>query len=238
MWRGTLVLVFVLGGAFSSAYSAAYEDFSRGISASNRQDDDQAISLFSSALAAGDLSASLQPVAYFDRGRAYLRGEQCERALADFSAALKLRPDYREALTARADADTCVNNLAAAIDDLTTAIKLLPAAPAYFARARLRYFSRDFTDAADDLSEAIKLEPDYPYVVIWLGLARLRAGTFDARRFAHDVSQLHSSEWPYPILLLLQGNCMPESVMSLASRDGDKGKECEADFYIAEWHLS
>jgi lipoprotein NlpI len=68
-------------------------------------------------------------------------------------------------------------------------------------------------------------------------LAELRAGYFDGGHFAQEIAQLRYSDWPYPILLLLQGDRSPESIMRAATRDDDKGRLCEADFYLAEWHL-
>jgi lipoprotein NlpI len=228
---------FVLLLAVSGARAAGYDDFSRGISASNRLADDEAISLFSSALTAGDLNASLQPVAYLDRGRVYLRKKECDLALADFSAALKLKPDSGDALEGRAKAHVCLGNLRAAADDIGAGIKITPTASAYSARARVRYLLRDFAGATNDLEEALKLEPEFPYHAIWLGLAQLRAATFDAGHFSHVISDMDDRDWPYPILSLLKGDRTPESVMRDATREDDKGRKCEADFYLAEWHL-
>jgi tetratricopeptide (TPR) repeat protein len=234
---GRVLPAFFLLFAMSAAHASGYDDFSRGISASNRQADDQAISLFASALAAGDLNPSLQPVAYFYRGRVYLHQRDCDRALADFSAALRLKPDYPEALLGHADANVCANNLRSAIVDVNAAVKTMPTAPLYFYRARLRYLSQDFSGASNDLEQAIKLEPEHPYYAIWLGLAQLRARLFDPGDFAHQASQVSYSGWPYPVLMLLEGHRTPDEVMRAAIRDGSKGERCEADFYIAEWHL-
>ena len=235
---GRVLSAFFLLLVVSGAQAAGYDDFSRAISASNQRADDEAISLFSSALSAGDLSAGLQPVAYLDRGRVYLRKKECDRALADFSAALNLKADYQEALEWRAKANVCLGNLRAAAENLGAEIKINPTSPAYYARARVRYFSQEFAGATNDLEEALKLQPDYPYFAIWLGLAQLRAGTFDASHFSHVISDMDYRDWPYPILSLLLGDRTPESVMREATREDDKGRTCEADFYLAEWYLA
>ncbi len=74
-----------------------------------RGDNAAAVNLFSQVIAAGDLSREDQESAYFERGQAYMNMGALDRAVGDFRAALKLKPDddaamngLQQALTAQA----------------------------------------------------------------------------------------------------------------------------------------
>lgn len=92
----TLLGLSVLAGA-APAHATAFSDFNSGIAARNSGQCDQAITYFSSALAAPDLLATLRPVAYFGRGTCYERVRRFSNALSDFDSAIGLDPDYYDA---------------------------------------------------------------------------------------------------------------------------------------------
>src|SRR5215472_11799346 len=62
---------------------------------------DQAIRLLTSALAAGDLSPQNTMLAYHNRGNAYQDKGDYAHAIADYDAAIKIRPGYANAWYAR-----------------------------------------------------------------------------------------------------------------------------------------
>ncbi|MDB6059044.1 MAG: hypothetical protein JWO95_2888 [Verrucomicrobiales bacterium] len=70
-----LALAFWLA-TVTHGLASAYSDFTAGIAARNRDDIAESIRLLSSAIASADLPAHLRPVAYFDRGTAYLDGQK------------------------------------------------------------------------------------------------------------------------------------------------------------------
>ncbi len=222
------------------ARAAGYDDFSRGIAASNRGDSDLTISALTSALAAGDLNASLVPVAYLDRGVAYLRKGKCPEAVADLNAALKLKPDYLQALSARASGNICAENLNAAISDIDTILKTKPDADAYSERAKVRWLQGSFAAAAADYEKAVGLQPKITYWVIWLEMSRMRGGTFDPAQMRRDMADLDVVGWPSPVFNLYLGNVKPDFV-NAAAVSGDPQTavnwKCEANFYVAEWWL-
>ena len=236
--RLSCLLALVLGATGASAGS--YDDFASGLSAVNRGDSDQAIGFFTSALAAGDLNAGLVPVAYLERARAHLEKGECPAAIADAGAAIKLKPDYFEAVLLRANANRCVGNDADAIADFTQVIAIRPIDSAYWERALARWNVGDFQDAADDFSTAASKAPKWPYPVIWFGLSRLRAGTFDGVDFAKRYRDF-DSDWPGPVFGLFESHVKPDDVVVAAGKSDDKaaGKDnlCEAHFYVAEWWL-
>ncbi|HTW36809.1 MAG TPA: tetratricopeptide repeat protein [Rhizomicrobium sp.] len=224
----------------SGAWAAGYDDFASGLSAINRGDDDQAITFFTSALAAGDLNARLVPIAYLDRGRAHWRKGKCTLAIADFSAAIKARPDYFDAYVGRGIADRCAGNDADAIIDFTQAVAKRPFADAYWQRGLARWDLGDLDGAAQDFSATVPLAPTWPYPALWFAMSKQRTGSFDGRDFASRIDGLDLHEWPGPALELFRGNATPDDVYRAAG-EGDakktKGQLCEADFYVAEWWI-
>ena len=238
MLRIWLVCLVLLALSASGAKAAGYEDFASGISAVNRGDYDRAIAFFTSALAAGDLNASLVPVAYLDRGHARYHKGECVPAIADFSAALKARPDYFEAYVGRGMANRCAGNDADAIADLTQAVATRPVAEAYWERGLAHWDLGDFDKAAQDFSAAAPLVQGWSYGPLWFALSKQRAGSFDDRDFGNQLDHLDLRAWPGPAIELFRGNATPDEVYRASGQvEASKKREalCEADFYVAEW---
>jgi tetratricopeptide (TPR) repeat protein len=235
--------IFVLLLAFTSvsAQAAGYDDFSQGLAANQRGDAIMAITFFSSAIAASDLSPALLPQAYRNRGLAYLRVGRCALALADLDKALTLKPGDYDTLGTRASAHVCAGDTAAALADFTTMIAQSPNADVYGARGHLRWRTGDFSSAADDFASELNLNRANGYAMLWLEVARIGAGTFDPAVAAKDGSDVSSHAWPGRAVALYGGDATPEEVDSAAQR-GDKlpvaTQQCEADFFIAEWLLA
>jgi tetratricopeptide (TPR) repeat protein len=237
--RGLLAFCLVFVPVLARA--AGYDDFNRGIAATNRGDSALAISSFTSALAAGDLNASLVPIAYLDRGLAYLRKGKCADAVTDLDAALKLKPDYLQALYARASGNICTGNLDAAISDIDAVLKVKPDSDGYTERAKVRWEQSNFTAAAADYEKALELQPKATYSVIWLEMSRMRGGIFDVAQMRRDMAGLAVAGWPSPVFNLYLGNVKPDFV-NAAAASGDPQTainwKCEANFYVAEWWLA
>jgi tetratricopeptide (TPR) repeat protein len=98
--------------------------------------------------------------AYNARGRAYLAKQEYERAIADFSEALKHEPDNVLSLHNRAVARTAKGEFDTAIKDYTDAIWLAPRkATLYQDRAGAHLAKGEHSRAIADLGAAIKLTP-------------------------------------------------------------------------------
>jgi lipoprotein NlpI len=237
LWIGWL-LGLVLSA--TGANAAGYDDFASGLSAVNRGDNDKAIGFFTSALAANDLNASLVPVAYLERARAHLDKEECAPAVADATAALKLRADYFEAYLLRATADRCARMDSEAIADFTQVIAKRDLDDSYWQRALARWNLGDFENASGDFATVAERAPKWPYPVLWFGLSKLRAGTFNGVDFNKKYQSFDASDWPGPVFELYQGKSKPDDVLQAAGKgDAKTAKDnlCEAHFYIAEWWL-
>jgi tetratricopeptide (TPR) repeat protein len=100
--------------------------------------------------------------------------EEYDEAIADFGAALRLRPDYVNALLARSLARLERKDYAGAEADLTKALES-GSAPTrvYFMRARVRALAGDPKGAAADRAEGLKREPADDLSWVARGMARL-----------------------------------------------------------------
>ncbi len=91
-------------GLILSACAGALNDFEAGKAAKNRGDYDQAIMLYSRAIDSGELSPLEMAVVYNNRAFAYGEMYSYDQAIADYTRALKLQPDYISAYKLRGNA--------------------------------------------------------------------------------------------------------------------------------------
>ncbi len=222
--------------------AAGYDAFADGLTAFNDDDYDRAISLFTTALTAGDLNARLIPVAQLQRARAYLAKNECALALIDLSAVLKANPGYFEALVPRATAYACLGNDAAAVTDLGSAIALRPNSYLYKARGHARWGVGDFVGASEDFSQTMKQEKngEDPYACLWFVISRLRSGPVEKKELIEYFQGYDLVSWPGPLLKFFRGDTTAEQAARVAEV-GDSaetlGRRCEANFYLAEWWI-
>ncbi len=97
---------------------------------------------------------------YFERGQSNVASNQMERAVANFGVALRLRPDYPEALAARGQALASLGRWREAIADLDAALQEYPgSSDLYCDRAKVAIGMHDFSTADDDVTIALRLDP-------------------------------------------------------------------------------
>ena len=87
-----------------------------------------------------------------------------DRAIAHFTKAIELNPDFANAFHSRAYAYYSIDDYPRAIADYTQAIQLNPDfANAFHSRANAYYEIADYPRAVADYTQAIQLNPDSPY---------------------------------------------------------------------------
>lgn len=91
--RWSLGAALIACAAAGAAHGGGSEDGAAGLKALDRGAYDQAIGLFTRAIAAGELSADDLEFAYYNRGKAYLGKGDSKAAIADLGKALSLKPD-------------------------------------------------------------------------------------------------------------------------------------------------
>ena len=119
----TLLAIASVGVACASGL----DDGSAGLTAAQHGDYDEAIRLFSAALASGELSPRNGMLAYNNRGNAYQDKGNYRRAIADYNIAIRLKPDYAQAYYSRGRAQFALGEFAAAITDFARSVSLDPA---------------------------------------------------------------------------------------------------------------
>jgi tetratricopeptide (TPR) repeat protein len=119
--------------------------------------------------------------AYNNRGNAYTRQEDFDRAVADLSEAIRLDPTWAGAYINRGRAYRYKGEDQRAIADLTEAIRLEPrSAAAHYERGRTHSNVGDVDRAMADFSEAIRIDPAWsPFPYLWRGRVYRGAGELD-----------------------------------------------------------
>ncbi|HLJ64519.1 MAG TPA: tetratricopeptide repeat protein [Stellaceae bacterium] len=173
--------------------------------------------------------------AYDARARAYERIKDHERAIADYTAAIILNPEDLIAYHERAEIHSELGQCAPAIADFDVAIARDPADYKYsYAKRGLCHLAlHQFADAASDLAEMRELDPSSAYTVLWLHVARLRAGSDDRKEFIRNSATLDRAKWPGPVVDLFSGKRTAEALRKAATGHADR--ECQAIFFIAEY---
>jgi len=149
--------------------------------------------------------------AYLMRGVANACLNKPDAALADFNAAIALRPNA---------------TLYETVARFQWNYGSFPQAAGNYAQAA---------------KLAAKDNPHRPFTLLWYAMSADRAGTLDQVMFAADVSKLDIDDWPAPLLDLYRGKTTADKVYrEAASRDAQTAanRKCEADFYIGEWQLA
>ncbi len=153
------------------------------------------------------------------RGLAWLAKGQLEMALADFSAAIELRPDYGLAYNNRAAAMARQGELSRAIADLDQALALMPGqAVLHVNRGRVHLLKGQLNPALADFNQALSLRPDYAPALYQRGLLWSQRGL--PERAIADFSR---------ILALA-----PDYAPALAQRGLSRGRKGEHGQAIAD----
>lgn len=237
------LLLFVLLLGPSSAVEATGIDFAKSASAAqDRGDWDEAIRLYGQAIGAGDLSKENLAIVHYDRGIAYSRKGEVDKAITDYNAAIQVLPEYVEAYHGRATAYRDKELTEKAIADYDTAIRFAPDdAFAYENRGRAFLHVGKVDAAINDMAKAVSLAPTDSYAVLWLHLAHRSAKQDNSAEFSQNVAKLDHAEWPAPVLDLFLEKTDPQAVQVAAAVAPDPKKKreqtCEADFYVGAYEL-
>ncbi len=131
-------------------------DETTGAAAMQKGDADAAIAAYTLALDKKEPGSNL-PYDYVMRGVAYAKKDQYEQAVADFDAAVMMKPDYVEARFRRGGTRLQLRQYEGAADDMSAVIQAEPMnAMAYWMRGRSFYFLN--MDAAADDAKACALD--------------------------------------------------------------------------------
>lgn len=195
--------------------------------------------------AVADLSMAIEldqklPGLYFNRALSHSEIGEHDRAIADYDAALQLSPKDVRAHVGRAVEWTVKGDFKHAIADYEQVMRIDAQAMAgWFGRGRARYYAGDFLPAASDFLRAHQLDSSI-YTALWIYLARKHADIPGEKTLAQEAGTSGEGDWPAPLVALFLGRTTPEAVQQAAAHldtTRHRDQRCEANFYIAQWHL-
>ena len=160
---GLGIMVFAIGATllFAQGNQEAANLTREGIEASKANDWDKAIAAFKRATQleqryAPNLASALQ-----QRATVYVSQKKFPEAIADYSEALKAKPNDPNIFERRAYVETQLKDYDKALHDYNEAIKLSPEDPKYYqVRAFIYQTKGDFKAAMADTDKTLKLDPN------------------------------------------------------------------------------
>ncbi len=148
----------------------------------------------------GRFTAGNLAVAFTHRGLAYKKKGQWDRAIADFSEAIRLKSDDAQVFNNRGNAYYHKGQLDRAMKDYDEAIRLQPdLAEAFGNRGNVYRKKSQFDRAIIEYDKAIHLNPDNARVFAERGLAFEKKG--DAVHALRDFEKSHALGYRHPLLL-------------------------------------
>lgn len=156
-------------GLWIGAAGAAHADFSACGSALQADDPQMQIRLYTTCLTKGGIAATDRAGAFNNRGYAYMRLGDGDRALADFSASIENDPTWNIAFVNRARIYVSRGELDKAEADLDHALKTTPGENwpnALLLRTRVRLERGDLQAARADLDLAVRKAGKSPDIYV------------------------------------------------------------------------
>jgi lipoprotein NlpI len=188
---GMLVLSACLLIALPLAWAKAdgHDDAKAATAAARAGRDDEALRLYNRALASTDLPPRDRAAAYYNRGTIYVGEGKFDDALADYTLAIHLAPDFAEAHHNRGHIYANNRQYDQAIVDYDAAIQLKPGwFQALMSRGYAFLQKGDYERAVADYNAAIALNPTNPDVYVMRGAAYTSMGAYDRGRADDDTA--------------------------------------------------
>lgn len=186
---------------------------------------------------AGRLAAADLAGVYLERGQARLQMNQIELAKQDLEQARKGLPNDLRVSALSASIALRMGNYANAEADYSRAlIQGADAGGTYLQRGHVRFLQSRYADALQDFVQAERATTtgvNVGFMQIWANLMRLKLGE------RLQVTSQTGTQWPGPLLLLIEGRMTPGQVILAAktgSQDETLSNLCEAYFYVAMWY--
>ncbi len=138
--------------------------------------------------------------AFMNRGLAYKKKSQWDRAIADYSEAIRLKPDNAQVFNNRGNAYFFNGQWDRALEDYDDAIRLQPdLAVAFSNRGNVYRKQGRFDRAITEYDKAIHLEPNDAQVFADRGLAYEKKG--EPSRAIRDFKKAYDLGFRHPLLL-------------------------------------
>ena len=145
-----------------------------------------------------NLNFKYKSIAYNNRGISKDDLKDYYGAIADFTKAISLNPDYAYAYYNRGLSKNYLKDYYGAIADFTKAISLNPDyVKAYYNRGNSKYGLKDYYGAITDFTKAISLKPDYADAYNNRGISKENLGQYYCSDYkkACDLGISRCCEW-------------------------------------------
>jgi lipoprotein NlpI len=190
---------------------------------------------------------SSDPMLFIKRAVVNMKLDKPEQAIEDLNRSIVLKPNGSLPLTLRDTVYLAKGQYNDAIHDLDLAVQFNTLKNnKYMAALLLQHGTAKFyvaspAAAIDDLVSAVQQNSTDIFSVMWLHIARVRAGQDDHQELEHNSDALLGGAWPAPVLALYRGKVNVDEVFAKA-KVGDAAKQldqmCDANFYTAELYLT
>lgn len=202
---------------------------------------DRALTLYTRAISAANLSSKHLSNAHRGRGDVYFEKGFFAAAVKDYGRALALNPHNAAAFANRGNVRAHQGAFGAAMEDLNTAIVLDPRdAVAIQTRGNIYFYLGQFDMASADYRRSLDLAPNDIFTVIWLYLATMREGKNGEALLYSSRKGKNLDEWPGPVISLYLGEISTADLIKIASDyPGQERRQLisEAYFYGGEYQL-
>jgi lipoprotein NlpI len=198
---------------------------------------------YDEALADQEEAIRLKPgfaQAFIDKASCHIGKQDVEAAFADYDQGIALAPRVPGYYRQRAQLYNWIGEHERALQDYDKAISLAPRFnEAMDERANALFELGRFGEAARQLVTVIQLTPGDPYPVLWLHIARLRAGAPDEVEFQRGIRTLDLKGWPGPLFDLFLGKTTLEAMRQRGYEvDDPREGECEGAVFGAQYDLA
>ncbi len=178
-----------------------------------------------------------------DEGWRHEADDAYQRAIAAFSRAIEIRPDYGAAYFGRAWVRDRANSLDAAHDDYSWAIRLSPSlAVAYANRGVVQLYRNQAALAARDFASTLDLgDPELKrYAMLWRYVAMSRLGENARRQLEKNAADINLSPWPGVLIRFFLGQASVDQVLAATDAENPgtrREKRCVGYFFLGQHYL-
>ncbi|MGD8567707.1 MAG: tetratricopeptide repeat protein [Gammaproteobacteria bacterium] len=202
---------------------------------------DETIASFTKVINSGRLQDSALAEVYRERGIHYADLGHYDKAVADFTDAVKLNPKYVTAFIGRANAYAKLEQYKAAYQDFATAQQLSPKNTAiYVMRGSLNFLLGRFKDAIADYRYYLSLKPNDMYRMLWLHLSQKYLDKDKPSDLARYSQRVNLDEWPGALIKLYLGRVGPDDFVKAFRKNMDTMQPqylCEGFYYLGQYLL-
>lgn len=237
-----ILLVFALLGFRVASWSESSEDAKNCASAAEASHFDLAIDLCTAAIQAGQATDQDLAMSYNNRGFAYFKKSDYDRAIQDYDRAIGLQSTLATAFVGRADAYQEKRQYERALADYEAAAQLDSTFHLERAKGFLLFYLGRMSQSAATFEQYMKSDPADVRVVLFRYLAEAKIGNVQgaARELEAEAAKLKQRGWLAPIIDFHLGK-IDEKTMLAAANDPDpkikQAKTCVANFHAGEQRL-